>query len=132
MFNIQKTSSVYEDRHSLSCMTFSFQLQHVFQKPRLEQRSPFCVVSVSVDIYVTRRRRLGGVVGLWLKCLFGFSAFANLNNSTHIGSHRQSSGAFLGGGNWTSKLPAAIRIRLYGAALKSDITSRKRNAIVKH
>ncbi|GFW72240.1 hypothetical protein TNCV_702771 [Trichonephila clavipes] len=36
-------------------------------------------------------------------------------------SHRQSSGASLWGGNWASKLPAVICIRLYGAALKREI-----------
>ncbi|GFU36265.1 hypothetical protein TNCV_559071 [Trichonephila clavipes] len=41
------------------------------------------------------------------------------------GTHRQSSDAFLCGGNWASKLLAAIGIRLFGAALKRDTSSRE-------
>ncbi|GFU64154.1 hypothetical protein TNCV_3745221 [Trichonephila clavipes] len=41
---------------------------------------------------------------------------ANLNNST--GLRRQSSGVSLCGGNWATKLPAVIGIRLKVAALK--------------
>ncbi|GFU40037.1 transient receptor potential cation channel subfamily M member 3 [Trichonephila clavipes] len=47
---------------------------------------------------------------------------AKLNPST--GSHHQSSGVSLKGGNWASKLSAAIGIRLNGATLKRDTSFR--------
>ncbi|GFT32069.1 hypothetical protein TNCV_3468861 [Trichonephila clavipes] len=42
-----------------------------------------------------------------LECLFGLGVLGK-------------SGVSLCGGNWASKLPAVIGIRLYGAALKRD------------
>ncbi|GFU80543.1 hypothetical protein TNCV_534171 [Trichonephila clavipes] len=46
---------------------------------------------------------------------------AKLNPGT--GSHRQSSGAYLWGGNWTPKITCGNWYRLCGAALKSDTSS---------
>ncbi|GFT17349.1 hypothetical protein TNCV_4806361 [Trichonephila clavipes] len=60
-----------------------------------------------------------GVCKRPFKRLFGLGPLGKIQVLRTV-SHRQSSGAFLWGGNWASKLPASIGIRLYGATLKRD------------
>ncbi|GFS99431.1 DUF4817 domain-containing protein [Trichonephila clavipes] len=58
----------------------------------------------------------------YLECLFDLGAFGKIRILSTV-SHRKSSSASLWGGNWVPKLPVAIDIRLYGAALKRDTNS---------
>ncbi|GFX02300.1 hypothetical protein TNCV_2284691 [Trichonephila clavipes] len=58
-----------------------------------------------------------------LECPFGLGALRKIKILSTV-SHRQSSSAFFWGGKWASKSPPAIGIRLYGAALKRDISFR--------
>ncbi|GFX53685.1 hypothetical protein TNCV_1596311 [Trichonephila clavipes] len=58
-----------------------------------------------------------------LACRFGLGALGKIKIPSKA-LYSQSSGAYLHRGNWTSKLPAAIDIRLYGAAPKRDTSSR--------
>ncbi|GFS47419.1 hypothetical protein TNCV_4863381 [Trichonephila clavipes] len=62
-----------------------------------------------------------------------FGTLSKIKNQRTV-SHRQRSSASLWGGNWASKLPVVIGIRLYGAALKEIPAPGEcnRSAMVKH